>query len=536
VGSDPAHVERGSPRRLVLGGAILVVALGPGLALQDRLPHAPAVARAGAVGRPNIVLIQTDDQTYKQRTRRVMPKTNRLLVRRGTKFTDYVASTAQCCPSRASLITGQYAHNHGVTSNNVGYPGLVDKSNVLPVWLRRAGYRTIHVGKFLNGYERFVRPNSIVPPGWDQWHSVLGSREYYRYHLYVNGRVVRHGTRRRDNITRVLNGRVATLTKRYAARRRPFYLQLDARAPHDSRQRDPFGHCGREPIPEARDEGLFRNEPLPRPPSFNEQNMADKPPFISAAPKLGRVDRALVKKHWRCALASLRGVDRGVGKIYDAVKDAGELKKTVFIFVSDNGQFYGEHRLKTGKVLPYEEALRLPLLIRAPKRYRGGASRVGKVSRPVENIDLAPTILDFAAARPCSAPGHCRTMDGRSLVPLLTRSGEWPGGRGLLVEYRVADAGRYATCDFAGIRTRDDLYVRHLRVVNPATRQCVPTDQRERYDLKHDRLELHSLCPGGDRCPTGSRQAELEALLSELRNCAGIAGRDQRVDGRPFCS
>jgi N-acetylglucosamine-6-sulfatase len=535
VGRDPAPVEPGSPRRLVLGGAILVVALGPGFALQDRLPHTPAVARAAAIGRPNIVLIQSDDQTYRQLTRRAMPNTKRLLARHGTRFTDYIATTAQCCPSRASLITGQYAHNHGVTSNNVGYPGLVDKSNVLPVWLRRAGYRTIHVGKFLNGYERFVRPNSVVPPGWDQWHSVLGSREYYRYHLYVNGRVVRHGTRRRDNITRVLNRRAATLTKRYAARRQPFYLQLDARAPHDSRQRDPFGHCGRQPIPEARDEGLFRNEPLPRPRSFNEADMTDKPPFISTAPKLGRVDRALVKKHWRCALASLRGVDRGVGKIYDAVKDAGELKKTVFIFVSDNGQFYGEHRLKTGKVLPYEEALRLPLLIRAPKRYLAGASLVRKVGRPVGNIDLAPTILDFAHAQPCAGAGGCRTMDGRSLVPLLTRSGQWPGGRGLLVEYRVADAGRYATCDFAGIRTRDDLYVRHLRVVNPATGQCVPTDQRERYDLKHDRLELHNLCPGGDRCPTGSRQAELEALLSELRNCAGIAGRDQRVDGRPFC-
>ena len=170
-----------------------------------------------------------------------MPNTKRLLARRGTKFTDYIASTAQCCPSRASLISGQYAHNHGVTSNNVGYPGLIDKGNVLPVWLRRAGYRTIHVGKFLNGYERSVEPESVVPPGWDQWHSVLGSREYYRYDLYVNGRVVHRGSRRRDNVTRVLNRTAATLTKRYAARPKPFYLQLDARAPHDSAERDPFG-------------------------------------------------------------------------------------------------------------------------------------------------------------------------------------------------------------------------------------------------------------------------------------------------------
>jgi len=126
-------MEHGLLGRLVPGGATLVVALAAGFAVQDQLPHTPAVASIRAVGRPNIVLIQTDDQTYKQLRGGAMPNTTRLLVRRGTRFTDYVASTAQCCPSRASLITGQYAHNHGVTSNNVGYPGLVDKSNVLPV-------------------------------------------------------------------------------------------------------------------------------------------------------------------------------------------------------------------------------------------------------------------------------------------------------------------------------------------------------------------------------------------------------------------
>jgi N-acetylglucosamine-6-sulfatase len=521
--------------RLVPGGATLVVALAAGFAVQDQLAHTPAVASIRAVGRPNIVLIQTDDQTYKQLRGGAMPNTTRLLVRRGTRFTDYVASTAQCCPSRASLITGQYAHNHGVTSNNVGYPGLVDKSNVLPVWLRRAGYRTIHVGKFLNGYERSAEPDSVVPPGWDEWHTVLGSREYYRYNLFVNGRVIHYGHRRRDNITRVLNRAAVTLIKRYVEHPRPLYLQLDARAPHDSRERDPFGRCGREPIPEARDRKVFQRAPLPRPPSYNERDLSDKPPFISALPKLGPAGTQEIRKHWRCALASLRGADRGVGQVFRAVRDAGELPRTVFIFTSDNGLFYGEHRLRNGKVLPYDEALRLPLVIKAPRRYRRGATRVRKVGMQAGNIDLAPTILDFADAQPCAGTGNCRTMDGRSLVPLLSRSAQWPGHRGLLVEYRVADAGRYATCDFVGVRTRDDLYVRHSRVVDPATGDCVPTDQRERYDLMRDPLELHNLCPGGDGCPSDSRQAVLEALLNRLRNCAGIAGRDQPVDARPFC-
>jgi hypothetical protein len=128
-------------------------------------------------------------------------------------------------------------------------------------------------------------------------------------------------------------------------------------------------------------------------------------------------------------------------------------------------------------------------------------------------------------------------MDGRSLMPLLRRSGAWPHGRGLLTEYRVGDAGRYATCEFAGIRTRDNLYVRHSRVVDPSTSQCIPADERERYDLKQDPFELRNQCFGGssDNCPLSEKQLDLEIRLSQLRDCAGIAGRDDHVGGRPFC-
>jgi N-acetylglucosamine-6-sulfatase len=527
-----------SDQRLALGGVTVLAAAGLVLGASDPLPGAPGGAKAAAgAGRPNVVLIQSDDQTYRQLTRRVMPNTKRLIAQHGTSFADYIASTAQCCPSRASLLTGQYAHNHGVTSNNVGYPGLVDEDNVLPVWLQRAGYWTIHVGKFLNGYERSVEPNSVVAPGWDEWYSVLGNTHYYGYDLFVNGTTRHHGRRRGDHITHVLNRDSVRLVKKYAPKGHPFYLQLDQRAPHSGQQNDPFGRCGRAPIPEPVDRKLFRDEGLPNPPSFNEGDMSDKPSFLSGAPKVGPAERRKIRKHWRCALASLRGVDRGVEKIYDAVKDAGELRKTVFIFISDNGQFHGHHRLRSGKVLPYEEALRMPLVISAPKRYRNGASRVRRVGRPVGNIDLAPTILDLTSARPCSAPGHCRTMDGRSLMPLLRRSGRWPRGRGLLTEYRVPDAGRYATCEFAGIRTRDNLYVRHSRVVDPRTSQCIPADERERYNLKKDPFELRNQCFGGSsgNCPLSDKQFDLETRLSQLRDCAGIAGRDRHLGGQPFC-
>ena len=209
----------------------------------------------------------------------------------------------------------------------------------------------------------------------------------------------------------------------------------------------------------------------------------------------------------------------------------------MFIFISDNGLFYGEHRIASGKVLPYEEGLRLPLVIRMPRRYMGGAKRVPLVGKPVANIDLAPTILDLAGAQPCLASGTCRTMDGRSLMPLLTRSGGWPHDRGLLTEYRVADAGRYATCEFAGIRTSDNIYVVHSRVVDPATSKCVPADQRERYNLRRIRSSSTTCVAGGNaaNCPTSAKQANLEARLNQLRDCAGIAGRDKQVNGRPYC-
>ena len=315
--------------RIALGGLTLLAAVGLGLAASDPSSGDPAGARAAPLGRPNIVLIQSDDQTMRQFTNRVMPNTMRLLTRHGTMFTDYIATTAQCCPSRASLLTGQYAHNHGVTSNAAAYPALIDKHNVLPEWLRQAGYRTMHVGKFLNGYAQFADPPSRVAPGWTDWYTVLRpGTHYYDYRLGINGHVRHRGHKPKDYITRVLGKEAVHLIKTQAPRRRPFYLQLDERAPHVGLQNDPYGNCDRTPIPDRRDEKLFRKAPLPRPPSFNEEDMSDKPAF----PQVGATPRPRPRsggfaRRWRCALASLAGVDRDVGKVFDAVKKAGELEQ-----------------------------------------------------------------------------------------------------------------------------------------------------------------------------------------------------------------
>ena len=500
----------------------------------------PEKAAAKPRNQPNIILIQADDQSLRQFTDEVMPKTQRLLVDQGTEFTNYFASSGQCCPSRASLLTGQYPHSHGITSNAVGYRGLYKKQNVLPVWLHAAGYRTMHVGaKYLNGFGPYV--HSFRPaPGWDQWFTVKEPTHYYGYQISVNGHRASRGRQPNDYIGRVLADKAQHLIGTYGPRR-PYYLQLDLRAPHTSEQNDPYGPCDHQAIPDPRDEGRFDGTALPNPPSFNEPDIGDKPPFLASAPVLaGARERKLVGK-WRCALASLSQVDRTVAKLVTAVKRTGERGRTVFIYVSDNGLFYGEHRIRSGKVFPYEEALNLPFVMRVPPRYRGNAIRVPQVGKPVSNIDIAPTMLALAGGDSCR-PGHgCRTMDGRSLIPLLTGSGDFPVDRGLLTQYREPNFQRYSTCEFAGIRLRDEIYVEHYRVAREAngTVRChdVAPPYVELYNLSSDPFQLDNQCFGGMRanCRQDELQAELDHRLGQLRRCHGVEGRDRRMPHHPFC-
>jgi len=523
---------------VALGTAALCVAAGAlSAATTD---DASAAARPERP--PNIVLIQTDDQTVRQLTWTAMPKTRRLLARHGATFGDYIATTAECCPSRATLITGQYAHNHGVFSSGQGegYPRLREKDNVLPVWLQTAGYNTIHVGKFLNHYQQGVPDRIDVAPGWDDWQTTLTGVRYYDYSLSSNGRLAHYGDEDSDYVTRVLTRKSVAAVRKYAPARRPFYLQLDQRAPHTAggnrRGRCGGGERAHFAEPDPNDMNLFRRAEAPQPPSFNEQDMSDKPEFLRGTPRLDYSRQRKVRGKWRCALATLAGVDRSVARIVKAVDDAGERGRTVFIFTGDNGLFYGEHRIEGGKVLPYEEALRQPLVINLPRRYRDGGIR-RTIDDPVANIDLAPTILDLAHGTPCTPQGACRTMDGRSLVPLLTGTGSWPKDRKLLIEYQSPQPDRHKTCNFAGVHTRRAVYVEHYSVGNPTTGQCQPTLQVERYDLKTDPYELRNQCHGGlpASCPTDDRQVELESDLQRLRNCSGVQGRDQRAPGRPYC-
>ena len=265
--------------------------------------------------------------------------------------------------------------------------------------------------------------------------------------------------------------------------------------------------------------------------------MRDKPPFLSSAPGWAR-ETNHVRRRWRCALASLKGVDRGGRPGLRGGQAGGPARRTVFIFISDNGQFYGEHRIAKGKVLPYQEALHLPLVIKAPRRYLNGrARRCEACSRPVANIDLAPTILSLAHAQPCPPSGPCRTMDGRSLMPLLTRIRKMAKARAAADRVQAHAPGRYATCEFAGILTRGHLVRGAFAGRRPGygpVRAGRP-GRALRPEAGSVRAPQPLLRGNPANCPSNASQAELESRLNRLRDCAGIAGATSGWTGGPYC-
>jgi N-acetylglucosamine-6-sulfatase len=398
--------------------------------------------------KPNFVVIQTDDQTLDQLYATytppggapipAMPNTLASIAGKGMTFNRYYVSYPLCCPSRVSLMTGRYAHNHNVRGNvppNGGYTGFsfrqADTHNIA-TWLQGAGYRTIHVGKFLNGYGDEPFDNgTTVPPGWSAWHSVLKAdtnHYYYGYTLNNNGvlegpigdsgswETREYGTR--DDFGcpfAPLNGqpclyetdvfsRIASEEMQGTPEGQPFYLQLDYTAPHGDFRR-PAG-----PEPATRHYESFNGAPFPHGPSegFNEGNVNDKPRFIREAPYLSPTDTHTYRTYYQNALASLRAVDDGVQQIIATLGAMHRLRNTYIIFTSDNGFFYGEHRLTGGKFLAYEPSTHLPFLIRGPGIKPG--SSTGELAA---NIDIAPTILELAGAK------ADKSIDGRSLVPYL---------------------------------------------------------------------------------------------------------------------
>ena len=350
---------------------------------------------------PNIVLVMTDDQTLE--AMRFLPKTRALLGDQGTTFTNSFVNFPLCCPSRATMLTGQYMHNHGVLGNDppTGGYNRLDHTNTLPVWLRDAGYVTAHVGKYLNGYGA-SNPQQR-PPGWTEWYGLIDAYRVYDYRMNRNGVVTQYGHAAADYQTDVIADTAVDVITRRAPNRTPFFLTVAPLAPH----REVFTSDNIQPIrPAPRHLGLYNDLAPPRPPNFNEADVSDKPSPIRNRPRLTAEEINTITTDYRRKAEALQAVDEMVERIYRVVEASGELNNTVIVFTSDNGFFHGEHRVPKGKDRVYDESIRVPLLAKGPGFTPGLIA-----TEPVINADLAADLR--CAGRRNPAPGHGRSIAGR---------------------------------------------------------------------------------------------------------------------------
>jgi N-acetylglucosamine-6-sulfatase len=459
---------------------------------------APQPNREGEQKRPNIVVVMTDDQTLE--SMRVMDGVRRTLGEEGTTFERAFVSNPLCCPSRATLFTGQYSHNHGVIGNTPpdgGY-GRLDKTEWLPIWLQGEGYRTVHIGKFLNRYG-VDSPPTEVPPGWTEWYGSVDPSTYrfYGYTLNENGILNTYGADRNPLFysTDYYAARARSVIQRMGDTRTPFFLSVAFLAPHSGGPRDADDPPRQgTPSPAPRHVNRFAGEPVPFGPAFNEADVSDKPSFIQLRPPIGAARARAIEENYRQRLESLLAVDEAVVGLVDSLRAERELDNTLIVFTSDNGFFHGEHRLPNGKVLVYEPSIRVPLLMRGPGVPEGARRR-----QLVTNADLAPTILEAAGAKP-GLP-----QDGRSLFGLMEDRGlEW--GRDLLIE----GAPGVNQPAYDALRTYRYVYVQYAN------------GERELYDLERDPDQLTSL----HNDPAYARvQADLALRLELLSVCRGRACR-----------
>jgi N-acetylglucosamine-6-sulfatase len=426
-----------------------------------------------ASGRPNVLLIITDDQPAS--TVRHMPKLRESVGERGVRFDRAYLTDPLCCPSRATILTGKYTHNHDITNNHrkggarkFREEGL--HRDTIGTRLEEAGYATGYFGKWMNGYD-----GRYVPPGWDRWFAFSG--DLNRPDTYAVNSDGRPRTFPRErNETDLLREEAADFVRGH--RDDPWMAVVATHAPHG-----PYWQ------PE-RHEDSFDGVKLPRSPAFDEDDVSSKPEAYRRPPLSGPEKRKL-RRAYEGKLEALQGVDDLVGGLVGVLKETGQLENTYVVYLTDNGYLLGEHRHEA-KGKPYEGSIRTPLLVRGP-----GVPAGERREQLVANVDLAPTIAGWAGARPPENP------DGRSLDPLLSISPPGAWRKALLIEHFVGS-------DWVGLRTPTHTYVEH------------EGGDGELYDMRRDPHQVDNLYGRAD-------EALLKGLrerLKDLKECAGAQCRE----------
>lgn len=351
--------------------------------------------------RPNIVMILTDDQRFDtiglthsiDGITPVMPHVVSELVNQGVTFENSYVTTALCAPSRSSLLAAKYSHTTGVHDNGGadGGFGAFNDASTVAVWLKAAGYHTGLYGKYLNGYGPHA---PYMAPGWDEWHA-FKNVAYFNYTLVENGVEVPFGNADADYSTDVLRDRAVQFIHDSAGST-PFFLYFVPKAPHGPA------------TPAPRHAGSFSGIPPWRPPNYNEADVSDKPAWLQAIAPWDATQMATHDTFNQMQLECLQAVDEAVEAIMQALRDTGVDRNTIVIYASDNGYSWGSHRWEP-KQCPYEECMRVPLVVRYPAlaplpRVESGFGL---------NIDHGETFAELAGAT--ADPG----AEGRSMVRLI---------------------------------------------------------------------------------------------------------------------
>ncbi len=409
-------------------------------------------------GRPNIIVIMSDDQEYD--TLDVMRNVQKLIEARGVRFANSFVEFSFCCPSRAAFLTGKLAHNHHILGNNAETDGGYGKyrelweGNDLPVWLQQAGYVTAAMGKWFNGYSDtlFAR---YVPPGWNEWFVPFRDPQAKFGGIFNrNGGFVKYP----DTIPRtdILADRAVSFINAQAKSGHPFFLWITPTEPH----------VPLDVAPEYA--GTMASCQLYRGPDFNEADVSDKPPAVQARRQMDSARIEYLRRDHCRTLEMLQSVDKLVKRVIADLESTRQLANTYVFYTTDNGYLFGSHRIGWQKAWPYERSIRVPLVARGPgipDTHQLGQTRDSLVL----NIDLTATVLDIA--------GVTRQVDGKSLLPLAADA-DAPWRTDILLTGRDGDDGPKPL--WSAIRTAHWKYVQH------------ETGSKEFYDLEDDPYELNS--------------------------------------------